>query len=180
MRLNIAKRTLIIIGFFSLLALAIIGLIIYPSIRAIKDAEHDLEQLHLFLERRYRKVAAVHTALTKVREIKTTVAEFPQYLFKHGDELTLITDLETLANQRGVTETVVRSNLDSGASAAVVISLSVSGDYVETLRYLADLERLPYFLTITRFQMSPIVDRAAPLASPTQATLTIELTIYAS
>lgn len=180
MRLNITKRTIIIISLFFILVLIIIGLIIFPSIRAIIKTENDLQQLHLFLERRYRKVAAVHTALTKVKDIKATMTKYSQYVFKRGDELTLITDLETLANQHGVTEAITHSNLDNSASGAVQIGLAVSGPYPATLRYLADLERRPYFLTLTNLQFSPLVDRAQPLAPPTQANLTLELTIYAN
>lgn len=177
-RLTIEKRTILIIVFFSLMAILIVGLIIYPSIRAIKRTEQEVAQLQLFLEQRYRKVASVRVAIEKVKEIAVTVAQYPNHLFKHGDELKLITDLERLVGSAGLNQKIIRSNLDN-VTDRVELTLSVTGNYAAVLAYLAQLERLPYFLTITRLSLTPVVSRANPDAVPTEANLTLDAILYA-
>jgi Tfp pilus assembly protein PilO len=176
MRIAIEKRTLMTIGAFAFFIVAILGIVIYPSVWQIMGVEKDVASLRSFMERRYQKVLALRTGTEQVREIKEDVAKFPAHLFGRNDALKLITDLETLATARGIGEKIDHSNLDNISGNRVELGITVNGDYRQVLGYVADVERLPYFLTITSVRFAPLVDRQSDVA--TNATLSLELILY--
>lgn len=165
------------IGVFAFFIVAILVIVIYPSVWEIIGVEKDVSQLRSFMERRYQKVLALRTGTEQVREIKEDVSKFSNHLFVHGDELKLITDLEGMANALGITEKIEHSNLDNITDNRVLIGVTIAGDYKQVLAYVAAVERLPYFLTITSARFSPITDRTNP-DNVSNATVSLELTLY--
>ncbi|MDO8626090.1 MAG: hypothetical protein Q7K39_01360 [Candidatus Magasanikbacteria bacterium] len=178
MKMNAEKRTIIIIALFSFLILLITFLVILPTMQEIRDSKKSVEDLQNYMERRLRKVAAVKTSLSQLKNIDAAASEFSGLLFRDGEELKLITDLENLAHREKVTQTIVNSNLDNITDKHLKININISGLYINTLKYLAELERLPYFITIEELQLTPLTNRGAPTEAPKEALLNLRLGLY--
>jgi hypothetical protein len=87
---------------------------------------------------------------------------FADYLFAKGDDLKLITTLESMAVKYGVSQRINSSNLDNITDNKAKISLSISGPYYNTLAYLDGIEHFPYFINLTHLSLSPYTDRSNP------------------
>ena len=99
----------------------------------------------------------INKSLTqKISDIKKSMEDLSSRVIRSGDELTLITALEELANKNGVVQ-----KIEYSASAlkknTLGINISLEGPYENLLRYLNDFERSRYFLHISNFQLAPVL-----------------------
>ncbi|MFA5770922.1 MAG: hypothetical protein WC894_05515 [Patescibacteria group bacterium] len=153
LNLNTEKKTIIIVIFFSIITLAIIFGIIFPTIQYIKNLEKETTGLREYLENKYENTRAIRTSKKKIEEIESIVTKYPDYLFYHGDELKLITSLENLANNNHVIQRIDNSNLDK-LGDTLNLSLTLNGDYQNIIKYLSSLEKENYYFIITNLQLS--------------------------
>lgn len=179
MKLNLEKRTLLIIGLFALLTIAVISGVIIPTVRSIQKAVDDTQELRNYLEQRYERIANLRTSIKKINQIRAQVAAYPDHLFTRGQELDLITTLERLAAKNNVTQKINSSNLGKLTDNRITLSINITGSYPQTMRYLADIEALPYFLNVTKLQLTSAATRfnqAGPNNQP--ASLNLDLSLY--
>ena len=162
MRLSLEKKIIVLLAAFSALIAVIILAVIAPTIRQIKDLRRDTYALRTYLEKKLQRSARFHATLRKTAEIKKQAENFSRYLFHRGDELALITTLETLAAKNGVTQKIESSNLDSVSNNLITLSISTTGGFRNTLTYLTSIERIQYFINLQRLQLTPIFSRASP------------------
>jgi Tfp pilus assembly protein PilO len=151
--LNTEKKTLITLSIFSIVTMAIIFGIIFPTFKYIQNLEEETGQLREYLEKKYENTRTIRTSKKKIDEIESIVSHYPNFLFYRGDELKLITSLENLANSNKVTQKIDNSNLDKFGDY-INLSLTINGDYQNILKYLAALESGNYYFTITNLQLS--------------------------
>jgi Tfp pilus assembly protein PilO len=156
------KRIAITIGLFVLLAGIIVGAVIVPTVLQIRQIDKDTYNLRLSLERKNEQATNYRLALKQIEKLKKEMPPFDNYLFNKGEELKLITSLESLAVKHNVSQRINSSNLDNITNQKVQVSLSLSGTYINSLSYLDEIEHLPYFINLTRFSLSPYVDRTNP------------------
>ena len=156
------KRILITIGIFVLVAGLIVGGVIVPTILQIKQIDSDTYKLRLTLERKNEQVTSYRLAIKQIERLKKEMPPFTDYLFNAGEELRLITTLESLAAKTGVNQRITNSTLDNITNQRIQISLGLSGPYHRVLEHLDELEHLPYFINITHVSMTPFPDKANP------------------
>lgn len=177
MRSFFERRTLFTIIGFILVVFAIGGGVIFPTYRYIRQIDRDIYNLRLTLERKNEQATNYRFAIKQIKKIELTMPPFSDYLFVSGNELELITTLETLASSHGIIQRINSSNLDNITNQRILISLSVSGPYEEVLNYLNHLEHLPYFLNVNHLNLTAFFDRAKP--TPTnQVNLNLDLSLY--
>ncbi|KKP59538.1 MAG: hypothetical protein UR53_C0001G0038 [Candidatus Magasanikbacteria bacterium GW2011_GWC2_34_16] len=179
MRLNLEKRTLLIVSAFSLTASLIIFAIILPTVNYINKLNTDTADLRNYLEKKYEKTIRLRTSVEDIQNIKQATTDYPQYIFNTGNELKLITTFENLAQKNKVDQKIENSNLDRITNQRITLNLNINGSYNNILNYLADLENLNYFIIVEQLQMSPLVDRFNP-TSTTTVNLHLNLSLYAS
>lgn len=177
MRSIFEKRILLTIVGFTLLALVIALAVIYPTYRYIKQLDLDTYNLRLTLERKNEQATNYRFALKQIEKIKNDMPSFSDHLFSSGNELSLITTLEFLANSHGVSPKILSSNLDNIVDQKILISLSITGDYNNAISYLNDLEHLPYFINPTHLSITPLIDRLNP-AVANNVNMNIDLSLY--
>lgn len=178
MTLDITKKTILLVSALALMVILLIFAIFLPTIGYIKKTTEETNKLQTYLEQKYEQSIRNHVTRNKIKEIKESSAEFSYYIFKKGDELTLITYLENLAAKYNLNQSIANSNIDKIVGRHIDISLNISGDYIKILKYLSDIESSNYFLNIEQLQLKPAYDRSG---EPTQSTnLYITLGIYDS
>jgi len=161
MKTSLEKKMMISVGVLAVLALTISAVIIWPTVQKIRGMNRDTENLLRYLETKYENAKNLRSSLKKARDIKEEVLGFESHIFRKGDELKLITDLENIASQNGLTQKIENSNLDNITGQQAEISLLISGDYQKILKYLADLENNNYFININKISLTPIFDRTS-------------------
>lgn len=177
MRSTKEKRILILIGGGFLLALVIIAVVLIPTIRSIQQANRQVYELRLYLEKKYERSVHARAAIKQIEQIKVSMVGLEKYLYHRGDELKLITLLEDLSNRHHVTQKIVASNLDAPSNQRVSMNLNLIGSYRNILEYLQSLEKADYFISVNRLYLSSFVERGNPTADP-QTSLDIEFTLY--
>ena len=146
MRSLFERKILFTIVGFIILGFFIGGVIIYPTYSYIKQLDRDTYNLRLTLERKNEQATTYRFAIRQIEKLKDNMPSFAEHLFYNGNELGLITTLETLASSHNVTQRINSSNLDSITNSKISISVSVTGNYNNTISYLNGLEHLPYFI----------------------------------
>lgn len=178
MRLSIEKQTIVTVGIFSGVILLVVLGVIIPTAQYIKRLNDETTTLKNYLERKYESTTNLRSSIKKIEEIKLAVNEYPQYFFKPGDELVLITALEDIANKNKVTQKIENSNLDQKASNSIRVSLSVNGEYEKTLKYLSDLEKLNYFINVEKLQLTSAGAKPGQSVSSTPTNLYLDFSLY--
>ncbi|OGH92230.1 MAG: hypothetical protein A2563_00100 [Candidatus Magasanikbacteria bacterium RIFOXYD1_FULL_40_23] len=146
--------------------------ILTPTLIRIRKTARESLKLRLFLEQKYQESLNSRITRKKLSEIKSAAANFENFIFKSGDELRLITFLESSAAKFSVTPSITSSNLDKiSNNRLVTISMNLKGDYNNILKYISELESSNYFIHIKQLHLTPAFTKDG------KATLTVNLTI---
>lgn len=176
MALDLTKKIIFRVGALSALALIIIFGIFVPTLSYIKKTSDDSYKLRMFLEQKYEQSLRSRITRKKLAEIKNSATDFYPFLFKSGDELKLITFLETLSAKHNITQTIANSTIDKiGSSQVVGVSLNISGGYNDVLKHIAELEASDYFIYINQMQFTPAYARNGETTPTANLNFTIEL-----
>ena len=176
MQIKPEQKLLAFIGIGALLIIIIIGTILVPTTNYIRQADKDTFQLRQYLEKKYERSRSARASSKEIGLIKDEIPKFDQYIFHAGDELRLITLLEDIAADDDVTQKIGTNNLDHITNQHAEISLTLTGSYKNVLTYLADLEKLPYFITITHLSWSAAADQTN--SNKSFVSLSIDFTLY--
>ena len=150
--------------------------ILLPTLLNIKKTADESYKLRLLLEQKYEQSLRSRITRKKLEEIKNSMVSFYPFLFKSGDELKLITFLETLSAKHNISQTINNSNLDKlGNNQMASISMNLNGNYNDILKHIAELEASDYFIYINQMQLSPAFARNGETTPTTNLNLTIEL-----
>ncbi len=176
--LTTGQRHSIILGACSLIVIAIVVGVIYPTSKQINNINTDTVELRNYLEKKYENVRRLHSTKEKVIAIKEQVAGFEKYLYSLGDELKLITLLEDTATDFHIEQGIDNTNLDKINNKQIEFNLTVSGKYAQLLEYANALEHGPYFFNIGSFSLTPTQNRDGSDTGWT--VMRITLLLYAS
>lgn len=152
-KLNLEKRTILILAVFSLMIVAILIAVIIPTISYIKGLNTETESLRQYLEKKYEANHTLSSSKQKIEELKIATADYENYLFFKGDELKLITALEDLATDFKLSQKINSSDLDKPSGDYVRINLTLSGNYQNLLQYFSALEKQKYFIHTENLQL---------------------------
>lgn len=175
MRLGQEQKTISIVAAFTLVVLIIILGVIRPAVMHIISIDRDTYDLRVYLKKRYERTLNLRSSLQKMDKIKEEIGLFPAHIFHATDDLKLITLLEDIAAKNKVSQKITASNFDNKTQQQLDVSLLVTGDYSNILKYLVDLENSDYFINERQLQMSMIFD---PATRSETASLNLDLTLY--
>lgn len=166
-------------GIMLLIFLGIVFLIILPTVNHIGELDKDTYEMRLDLEKKYEHNRNLRTVLKELEKAMEATSNYNNFIFKSGQELQLITQLENMANKNNVIYRVNNSNLDNITNQRLTLSLNISGTYNNTLNYLADLENFHYFININRLYLIPLQDRLNPNNTST-VSMDLDFSLYAT
>lgn len=176
MILDQTKKMIVRVSIFFIVFLCIIFGILIPTLLKIKKTADESYKLRLLLEQKYEQSLRSRVTKQKLADVKKTIADFDKFIYKTGDELRLITFLETLATKHNLNQTITSSNLDKiGSDQTAEIVLNLSGDYQNTLNYMVDLETSDYFINIEQLQLKPVFNKNGEIAKTASLNLTTKL-----
>lgn len=127
------------------------------------------------LDKRHLSAENLRANLAQVKEIGAQVINYDNYFFSKGNELQLITDLESLAAKNKISQRIITSNLDNYQNNRIKIEIGASGNYPDLLKYLNDLENYKYFLIIESLDFQPV----GRTVEQNTASLRLNISLYA-
>lgn len=146
-------------------AIAFIGIItavLLPTITTIREAHQEIYNIRTYLEQKYQRTINLRASLAQLDQIRTSVIGLDRHIYTAGNELTLITLFEGLANKHEVEQKITNTNLDAINDQRITMSLTLTGNYENMFSYLHDLEQTDYFISVNRLNLQAANTRNQP------------------
>lgn len=177
MRTSVEKKVIWSVVLLMILTIIILVAIIFPTAKQILTINKATAELLKNIEIRYENAKNIRANLSKTKNIREEVVGLNKFVFNKENGLSLITMLESMAEQNNVIQKIDNSNFDDQKAKYVNLNLTIQGSYKNIFGYLADLENSNYFININTLNMSPAFNpqkNAAPMVG-----LKLNISIYA-
>lgn len=152
--LSLKKQLLLFIALISLALVGITFLIVLPAINTINQLREQIYESQRLLEERLQRTKLVKRSLQELTAIEKQMQEFKVTTFEEGEELKIITELENLAPQYNIRQTLNVAPVASPVKGlqAYTFSFLNHGLFADQIKYLKALEELPYYISINSIQ----------------------------
>lgn len=104
--LTLQQRLRIIIAFFFVIVVLIVGAVIYPSIRDIIELQKEIDATEEFLENQYQKTRRMQRSVQNLDAVVSSTGSFVDLTVSQGVELALIQQFEQLAIKHNIEQTL--------------------------------------------------------------------------
>lgn len=150
--MSIRKKIIILVSIIAAAISAIAIFVIIPTIKNIKDISLKVNLMKIEVEKDYDSRITLRNAIGKLKKIQGATEDFMDICIKENEELTLITSLEDIAEKYSLAQeinlTYAKESDPAEKKNQVGIQISLKGDYINIIRYLYDLRRMPYYINL--------------------------------
>ena len=185
--ISLKKKMILFIGATVVAMVAIVLFVFVPTTSTILRLTANITQTEQYLEDQYKEAQNMQESIREIDTVAADIERFNGITVERGRELTLITQLEDIAEAHGIDQQFNIRFVDNSSSRANGMYLPSAyyqfsflnhGAYSDHLAYLRALELLPQYVTIQRI----MIDRRSTtqIVSTTPTTLTFEALMYAS
>lgn len=151
--MSIRKKTIILVTIIAVAISAIAIFAIIPTIKNIKNISFKVNLMKIEVEKDYDNRITLRNAIEKLRKIQTATENFLDIYIKKNEELELITSLEDIADRYSLSQEInlmyAKETAPTEEKNQVGIQISLKGDYMNIIRYLYDLRRMPYYINFS-------------------------------
>lgn len=143
----IKYKILISILVIAVAIIAVCIFIIAPTVKQVADMSQKIEMQREQLEQQYKAGQLLKKSIADFEQIKPQREKISSIFIREGNELELITQLETIASQNGVIQTIHLDSLNKkkqGIYSSLPIRVSVTGEFSNVMNYLQEFENLEY------------------------------------
>jgi len=171
------KKQFYIISSALFLGSALLGVfIIYPTIQKMLSVSNSIQDIQQELENQYTNTQAMRRTLRELDAVNEEIANYKAFAMPSGEELSIIEELESLAKEHTLTQTL-GANFSSTPDTAVglpyyTFSFVLTGSFDDIYNYIRTLESQSYYVLIQGIDLQ----RGG---SPGQASLRFDARIYA-
>lgn len=172
---TLKQRLLIIITGMTSAAIAILFFVIIPTVREIMLLEQHVTETQQFLENQYERTKSMRKSIVRLPEIEAAVKGFSLATIRRGEELSVITTIETIAELHHINQT-----LDVTArpgESSVTFSFVAQGTFQDLAQYIRALEVLPYYVFIDQLHFENRNPKTGDVDNPL-LTLRFDAVIY--
>lgn len=154
LRITKEKQTVVFLGIFLILIIAISTQVIWPTINYIKDMTAETTSLYNYINQKNESSRVLKISKSKIDEVSQSLESYKSRLFYREDAIKLIGVLENIAQKNGLVQKIQNSDLDQIKGNYVHMSIMTTGSYDNSLHYLTDLEKTEYFIQIQSVNIS--------------------------
>lgn len=202
-RASLKLRLLSLIAIIFAILLGVIFLIVWPTINKITELKKDIGRIEEEMEARYQNAYKLKRTLNELENIKQQAEIFKKATISRGQEMPIITQLESLAGTYNLEQTLnvnfvvgekkhtVSITEDSELGTQPIkpegpknalpeyyeFSFLINGPFTKEIEYLAALDKLPYYTIIKQISWEKRQNNTGPKEAP--ITLTFRGIIYA-
>lgn len=174
---SLSARTIAVVSLLVIIAVVVfIGL---PAVRELQKQKQTLTQMRETLERKHEEGQSLPEILQLYERYRPYRTELAGAVMPTGRRVEFITLIEQTAETSGVELTLSADAyrpLKDTSLSVLPLQLTVTGSFQQTVQFLAQLERLPQYLTVDHLAMhasqAPVEGAFNPL------TTTIQITSY--
>lgn len=167
-KINVKQQIIIITIAIGLISVIIAALVIIPTIKEILSLEKNINDTQKFLEQEYQKTQRMRRSVHNLDATIEKTKKFKDAIVKKGDELLIITQLETLAANNNI-EQNIRVQLADPETAKISatqaklpkllqnkpyydFAFANKGSFEDHISYMRSLEKLTYYFSINSIQ----------------------------
>ncbi len=157
-KLSLKQQFFLATGLLLLGCVGMLAMIIYPSVRHMRVIGTDIRDIQTELEQDYKETQAMRRT---IRELDTVLEEIVLYegmVMSIGDELAVITEIERLAKEHNLSQTLgasFQSTADSDVRLPYYnFSIVLNGTFDNVYTYLQTIESRPYYVLINSINIS--------------------------
>ena len=147
-RLTLKQRIISALGFIVLILLIILLFIVYPVAKKIHQLQKDINKIEVELEKRYENSQKLQRTVREIGQISKETNLLSQIMIKNGEELSLITELEALAEKYHIVQNlnvslkeIATEERRAGFTKYYLLTFANEGRFSDHVKYLADLEK---------------------------------------
>ncbi|PIR66708.1 MAG: hypothetical protein COU51_02405 [Parcubacteria group bacterium CG10_big_fil_rev_8_21_14_0_10_36_14] len=146
------QKTFISTIVLSLFGVSIYFFIIQPTIADIKNFNDRIQIERVSLENKYTSRRNIKNIIADVSEIKEQLTDIEdKMIIKSGEEVGFIRSLENIASLNNLVQKISLRPTDEqeiNLATKYNITINLAGDYIDTLKYLRDMEASDFYIII--------------------------------
>jgi|GEM_PF-1439726 len=155
------SNNLIIIGLIALVIVGLTAFLIYPNYRQIIAISREIYDQKINLEKNYQRSQEIKELYKNLATIKNGQKNIDGSFVFEGQELEFITALESLAKNNGLRQDInLGTPTPNHQFQKLTIHLEIGGDFVPIAKYLSELEKLNYYISINKINIKPVTATA--------------------
>lgn len=155
-RISVKQRIMILITIIFAILVGVTLLIIKPTIQKILGLKKEINIIEGQMEASYQNATKLRRTVKELETIKAQAKIYDDAMIVRGEELNMITKLESLAQQYQLDQTLnvalfnaTSTTPDKPASLEYYeFAFLINGPFSQETAYLTALEKLPYYITI--------------------------------
>lgn len=156
-------RNILFFIFFLFIFVVVPAFVIWPSVQTIRQTAQSIYSEYEQLEAKHRRGHEMKFVAQEFKELQPKVEAFQNVALNQGDELKFITNLEAIASNNSVQQTL-RLKTDAIESSGrrfqkLPFELTISGQYASVLKHLSEIESLDNLTQIEELRITPGTER---------------------
>lgn len=160
------KKIIIIITSFIACSFLLEYFLIIPTIRDMKEISIEIQKEKEALEKKFQKGQLADKVNEEFKKIEPRQKEIEMMFIVPGDELALITQFEKIAQKYNLEPefTKIQENTKMNVKnkettsqkklKKMPIETHLNGDFIQTMKYIADIETLKYYYNISSISIN--------------------------
>ncbi|OGY45456.1 MAG: hypothetical protein A2744_02095 [Candidatus Buchananbacteria bacterium RIFCSPHIGHO2_01_FULL_44_11] len=151
------RKILIFIAAITVVTGVIVYLVIVPTVIEIRKISQAIYNERLDLEKKYLRGQLLKKTIEDFEQIKPKKDQLTSAFLILGRELEFITSLEDIASQNQLIQNIqlnINEKKKREEFDEVPVTLTLQGNFLQTMNYLASLEKLNYYINLTSLKIS--------------------------
>lgn len=155
-RLDLKKKIMLSIAAVALFVAGISYLVIYPTIRDIKDMSANIDAQRTDLEKKYVRGQSLNKLANNLKKVEPKMELLDKIFINQNRALEFITTLEEVASSNNVEQKI---NLMTDRSDKIFeftrtpLQITLTGSFNNVMAYLIKIESLNYYININNIDM---------------------------
>jgi Tfp pilus assembly protein PilO len=150
-KINNKKNSITLNISIFLLILLLVSTIIFTgkTILDILNLNQQIYQKRLELETKYQQGMSLKKTNLEVEQSKQRLEKINQIIINTEDTLSFINDIEKTAEANNIAHTIKLPDFEKPKTPTPIsIQITLNGSYVNTLRFIENLQNKPYYINI--------------------------------
>jgi|SRR3989339_6322 len=159
-RITIKQRIIILITLITAILIGVTLLVVRPAIQKILQLKKEINVIEGQMEASYQNATKLRRTVKELETIKAQAKRYSGAMIVRGEELNIITELESLAQQYQLEQTLNAAFSDVKSASQNKPALPeyyefaflINGPFSKEIDYLSALEKLPYYIIVNNIK----------------------------
>jgi Tfp pilus assembly protein PilO len=163
--MNTLQKTIFAAATLFVASTLIVFFIAWPTVKKIQHYNDSIQEERAALENKYTNRRNIKNIIADLKYVDAGLEPiYKQILINKGEEVKFISALETIAAKTNVVQklTLEKNGANFGDNLLrYSISIALSGNYIDTIKYINALETANYYININSVKFNSTKDKNA-------------------